>query len=139
MNVNKDKSRNKQAVRNPPAPVAAPGIVTVYCALPNGIAFRLPDGRELSFNGANTPRHMARVLTAGRYGLTTGVAGDDWEWIKKHYGEAAYFTAVPPLLFAEAAPRNGDDHAREVSDDVTTGMEQVDAGASGAQTEPEGR
>lgn len=128
------------------APAAAPGLVTVYCALPNGLSFTLPDGRELTFNGANTPRGMVRVLTAGRYGMTPGIAADDWEWIRKHYGEAAYFTAVPPLLFAEADPRNGDAQAREVLDDVTTGMEQVDVNGSGAggagagtQTEPEGR
>lgn len=123
----------------PAAPVTAPGLVTVYCALPSGISFRLPDGRELTFNGVNSPRGT-RVLTAGHYGITPGVDGEDWAWIAKTYAEAAYFTAQPPLIHAEADPRDGDARAREVSGDAKTGMEQVDVHAEACtQTEPEGR
>ncbi len=135
----KNTNTAPQAPAAPVAPVAAPGLVTVYCALPSGISFSLPGGRTLTLNGANTPRGMVRVLTAGRYGITAGVAESDWEWVKKHYGKAAYFTATPPLLLAEADPRNGDAHARDVSDGVATGMEQVDVHAEGAHTAPEGR
>lgn len=123
----------------PKAPVAAPGIVTVYCALPNGIVFNLPGGRELAINGANTPRGMVAVMTAGRFGITPGVAEKDWEWVKEHYGKCAYFTADPPLLLAEADPRDGDAHARDVSGDVATGMEQANVKEAGGPTSPEGR
>lgn len=119
---------------------ATANTVTVYCALPNGISFPLPDGRQLLCNGVNTPRDAAPVLTAGRYGLTPGVPAEDWKWVRKTYGQAAYFTAQPPLLHAEADPREGDAKAREASGDVVTGMEQVDVHAeNAAQTEPEGR
>lgn len=135
----KKNSTSAAPVAAPSAPVAAPGLVTVYCALPSGITFRLPDGRELTFNGVNSPRG-SRVLTAGRYGITPGVAKDDWEWVARTYAEVAYFTAQPPLLHACADPRDGDARAREVSGDTRTGMEQVDVHAEAAtQTEPEGR
>ena len=93
------------------APVSGSGTtsatVTVYCNMPNGISFRVPDGRKLTFAG----------------------------WIQKTYGKAPYFDAQNPLLFAAASEREGDAIARDFAS-TRHGMEQIDVWENGGRTEP---
>lgn len=137
-----DASPENAQERPMTAPVSGSGTtsatVTVYCNMPNGISFRVPDGRKLTFAGYPVSRLVGaegEALPAGRFGKTRDVASGDWEWIQKTYGKAPYFDAQNPLLFAAASEREGDAIARDF---VSTrhGMEQIDVWENGGRTEP---
>lgn len=118
------------------------GTVTVYCNLPSGISFRLPNGRKLTFAGYPASRLVSgdgTVLPAGQYGKTRNVPLADWEYIQKTYGKAAYFNRDNPLLFAAASAAEGDAQAADQSS-TRHGMEQIDAtDAQQTRTESENK
>ncbi|WP_288715235.1 hypothetical protein [uncultured Bilophila sp.] len=137
-----DASTENAQERPMTAPVSGSGTtsatVTVYCNMPNGISFRVPDGRKLTFAGYPVSRLVGaegEALPAGRFGKTRDVARVDWEWIQKTYGKAPYFDAQNPLLFAAASEREGDAIARDFAS-TRHGMEQIDVWENGGRTEP---
>lgn len=148
---NKDAAPDRQTERDKAAetapeakaaPVSGAGkasaTVTVYCNMPNGLAFRMPDGRKLTFAGYPVSRLVGaegEALPAGKFGKTRDVARKDWEWIEKTYGKVPYFDAENPLLFAAASEREGDVAARDLAS-TRHGMEQIDVWGDGGRTEP---
>lgn len=116
----------------PPDPSTTAGsaspTVTVYCNLPQGLTFRLPDGRTVTFNGYSVSRLVGpdgQALPAGRYGKTRNVRREDWEWIFQTYRDAPYFRAQNPLVFAANTEEEGAAIARDLSS-TRHGREQVD-------------
>lgn len=102
--------------------------VLVYCNLPQGLKFKLPDGRAVIFKGYPVSRLVGpdgQALPAGRYGKTRDVKREDWEWIFKTYRDAPYFSASSPLVFAAVTEAEGDAIARDFSS-TRHGREQID-------------
>lgn len=89
------------------------GTVTVYCNLPSGISFRLPDGRKLTFAGYPAARLVSgdgTALPAGQYGKTRNVPLADWEYIQKTTGKRPISIRIipcclPPPRRLKATPR----------------------------------
>ena len=104
----------------------ATGCVVVYCNLPNGITYKLPDGRTVTFEGYPVSRLVSadgRALAAGKFGVTRNVSVADWEWIVATYGSTALFQNG--LIFAEPDEASGAAHAQELAG-TRHGMEQAD-------------
>lgn len=119
-------------------PLATVTHVVVYCNLPAGLSFRLPDGRKLTFAGYPVSRLVGadgQALRAGKFGKTRNVRVEDWAYIAKTYAACAYLSASNPLLFAAASEAEGDAMARELAE-TRSGLEQVDVRAPGGQTRP---
>ena len=115
--------------------------VTVYCNLPSGVSFDLPDGRRLTFRGYPVSRLVdpdGHALPGGKYRKTPHVRLEDWEWIARTYAEAAYFDPNNPLLFATPDGVDGDAQAKDLAS-TRHGMEQIDVRNREAQTVPEAR
>ncbi len=113
--------------------------VVVRCCLPQDLSFSLPDGRKLTFRGAPVSRLVGmdgNYLRGGAYGETRNVARDDWEYVKKTYGDARYFRATPPLLFAEDTAASAEDRAVE-QNEARHGREQIDVWQGQSGTQPE--
>lgn len=112
--------------------------VVVYCNLPSGLSFRLPDGRKLTFQGYPVSRLVGadgQALPAGKFGKTRNVRIEDWEYIARTYAGCGYFQRTNPLLFAHPSEAEGDVIARELGE-TRSGLEQVDVRAAGGQTSP---
>lgn len=112
--------------------------VVVYCNLPSGLSFRLPDGRKLTFQGYPVSRLVGadgQALPAGKFGKTRNVRVEDWEYIARTYAGCGYFQRTNPLLFAHPSEAEGDVIARELGE-TRSGLEQVDVRAAGGQTSP---
>lgn len=98
----------------------------VYCKIPAGMTFPLPDGRKIKLAGLPLARIMDSAgfpLPGSGYGKTT-VAADDWLYIRKTWGSLPAFKASNPVIFARAVGTAGDDQALEQAS-VTTGFEQI--------------
>lgn len=109
---------------------------SVFIALnhPQGIAFKMPNGRRVEIKG-NTAHLRGKekgVLPVGAYGLTQ-VGRDDWEFIQETYGGMAIFKNG--LIFSadrkadaadEAEERAETRHGREPVDVETTNTEPAD-------------
>ena len=112
----------------------ATGCVIVYCNLPCGITYTLPDGRTLTVAGYPVSRLVSadgRALPAGRFGVTRNVAAADWEWVAATYGNTALFQNG--LIFAEPDGASGMAHAKELAG-TRHGMEQADVWNRAADT-----
>lgn len=91
--------------------------VKVFCKLPHGIRYMLPDGRVVRLVGAlgdeRSPLQVAgmpgRDSVAG-FGVTT-VSADDWEQITKDHGKSA--AHVNGLVFAAKDDKSGASQARD--------------------------
>jgi hypothetical protein len=98
----------------------------VYVALnhPQGILFSLPDKRAVLIEGNATHlRGLEKgVLPVGGYGLTE-VAADDWDYIKKTYGQMRIFQTG--LIFAQNRRDLAMDQAGEMKA-MRHGREPVD-------------
>lgn len=102
--------------------------VAVFCNMPNGISFRLPDGRKLTFKGYPVSRLVGpdgEALPAGRFGVTPNVLAEDWAYIQARYGQCSYFDPANPLLFAAASVAEGQAIARDLRS-TRHGLEQID-------------
>lgn len=113
----------------------------VYCKLPAGMTFPMPDGRMVKLSGVPVSRLMDSAglpLPGSGYGKTT-VTADDWLYIRKTWGKLPVFRDANPVIFARAVGTGGDDKAVEQAE-VTTGFEQVQVSgkgkAKGLKTEP---
>lgn len=106
---------------------ASPTVV-VYCNLPQGLRFTLPDGHAITFAGCPVSRLVGpdgNALPGGKYGKTRDVPRADWEWIYAAYQDAPYLSAHNPLLFAANSESEGDAIARDLSS-TRHGREQID-------------
>lgn len=117
--------------------------VTVFCNMPSGISFRMPDGRKVVFKGYPVSRLVGpegEALPAGKYGTTRNVLVGDWDYIRAHYSQCSYFDPENPLLFAADAGAKGAAEGEAAARDLHTtrhGMEQVDVQNSQAvKTQP---
>lgn len=113
----------------------------VYCKLPAGMTFPMPDGRMVKLSGVPVSRLMDSAglpLPGSGYGKTT-LTADDWQYIRKTWGKLPAFRAANPVIFARAVGAGGDDQSTEQAE-VTTGFEQVQVSgkskARGLKTEP---
>lgn len=129
----KTKSTKAEAVtETAPAPVVQSmdsGSITVALNQPQGIVFRLfKDGSEYKrVHIEGNAAHLAGAFTAsplprGGYGLTT-IAADDWQEIKKQYGELPIFKNG--LIFAASSVQNASAQAKEQAE-IKSGFEPVD-------------
>ena len=107
--------------------------VKVYCKLPNGIRYVMPDGREVRLVGMYGDERSELQVTdmPGRhavmgFGVTT-VDGDDWEQIVKDHGKSA--AHVNEFIFAAKDDKSGEAQARE-GEDEKTGFEGYDPNAN---------
>lgn len=140
------KADATQEIRNGGASSAVPGTENVeafdvYCKIPAGMTFPLPDGRKIKLAGLPLAQLMdsqGRPLPGSGYGKTT-VAADDWLYIRKTWGSLPAFRSANPVIFARAVGKGGDDQAVEQAG-VTTGFEQIKVDgkdkAKGLKTEP---
>lgn len=113
----------------------------VYCKIPAGMTFPLPDGRKVKLSGVPLAQLMdsqGRPLPGSGYGKTT-VAVDDWLYIRKTWGSLPAFRSANPVIFARAVGKGGEDQAVEQAG-VTSGFEQIKVDgkdkAKGLKTEP---
>ena len=113
----------------------------VYCKIPAGMAFPMPDGRKIKLSGVPLAQLMdsqGRPLPGSGYGKIT-VAADDWLYIRKTWGSLPAFRSANPVIFARAVGKGGDEQAREQAG-VTSGFEQINVygkdKAKGLKTEP---
>lgn len=99
------------------------GVYVVYCKLPCGYSFPMPDGRKVVLNGSNHKNADDQPLTIVGYGRTE-VAVADWEWIAGTYAALKVFDENNPIIFAAEDKASGDAMAKEVGPSVKNGMEQ---------------
>lgn len=107
--------------------------VKVYCKLPHGIRYTMPDGREVRLIGMYGDERSDLQVTdmPGRnsvmgFGVTT-VDADDWEQIVKDHGKSA--AHVNGFIFAAKDDKSGEAQARE-GEDEKTGFEGYDPNAN---------
>ncbi|MCA7902864.1 hypothetical protein LGM39_26185 [Burkholderia cepacia] len=103
--------------------------VKVYCKLPNGMQYILPDGRRVRLIGMYGDERSPLQVSGlpGRdsfmgFGVTT-VDADDWEQIVKDHGKSA--AHVNGLIFSAKDERSGGSEARE-KEGEKTGLEPYD-------------
>lgn len=91
---------------------------------PQGIKFNLPNKRSIIINGNATHLrgNRAPILPQGGYGMTT-INKDDWEYIKKTYGNMNIFKSG--LIFANADAASAESQAKEY-DEIKSGFEPID-------------
>ena len=98
----------------------------VFCKIPAGMSFPMPDGRRIKLAGVPLSRLMdsqGMALPESGYGKTR-LAKEDWEYIRKTWKGHPAFRPGNPVIFARAAGKAGDDQAAEQAE-VKTGLEQV--------------
>lgn len=104
--------------------------VTVYCKLPHGIIYELPNGKKVRLVGmygdVRSPLQVSGL--AGRdsimgFGVTRNVDAADWEQIVKEHGDS--LSHANGLIFAKADDKSGTAAARE-REKEKTGFEPYD-------------
>jgi hypothetical protein len=115
--------------------------VKVYCKLPSGIQYDLPDGRRIRFVGmygdVRSPLQVSGM--PGRdsvmgFGVTM-VDSDDWEQIVKDHGKS--LAHVNALIFAAKDDKSGTSEARE-KEGEKSGFEPYDPAAHPEDKSPDG-
>lgn len=103
--------------------------VKVYCKLPNGIRYDLPDGRRVRLVGMYGDERSPLQVSGlqGRdsvlgFGVTT-IDAEDWDQILKDHGKSD--AHVNGLIFAAKDDRSGTSEARE-KEGEKTGLEPYD-------------
>ncbi|GMG89661.1 hypothetical protein Cmtc_08810 [Cupriavidus sp. TKC] len=106
--------------------------VKVFCKLPHGIRYTLPDGREVRLVGMYGDERSALQVAgmAGRdsvagFGVTL-VNAEDWEQIVKDHGKSA--AHLNEFIFAAKDDRSGQAQATELEPEKT-GFEPYDPNA----------
>jgi hypothetical protein len=96
----------------------ASGTVTVYCKLPHGIIYDLPNGKRVRLVGmyGDTRSPLQVSGLAGRdavmgFGVTRNVDAADWEKIVEDHGDS--LSHANGLIFAKADEKSGTAAARE--------------------------
>lgn len=91
--------------------------VKVYCKLPNGIQYALPDGRRVRLQGFYGDQRSPLQVSGlpGRdtflgFGQTM-VDAEDWDWIVKTHGDS--LAHKNGHIFAAADEKSGQSEARE--------------------------
>lgn len=115
--------------------------VKVYCKLPHGIRYTLPDGREVRLVGLYGDERSelqvagmpGRDSVAG-FGVTT-VDADDWAQIAKVHGDSA--AHANGFIFAAKDDKSGESQAKEQSAEKT-GFEPYDPTAHPEDKSPDG-
>ncbi|WP_186181709.1 hypothetical protein [Burkholderia gladioli] len=107
--------------------------VKVYCKLPHGIAYQMPDGRTVTlvgFYGARradgSPSGVPGTDTFLGFGVTT-VDAEDWAKIVELHGKSA--AHVNGFVFAEKDDKSSEAKARE-NETEKTGFEPYDPNAA---------
>ena len=115
--------KNSTAKKSIPIPVENDDTVCVALNRPNGIYFRMPDGRkvELNGNGHSLAGRNKGVLPVGTYGLTL-IKREDWDHILKNFGGMKLFKNG--LCFA-ADKRDDAEKEAESRNDLRNGLEPV--------------
>lgn len=115
--------------------------VKVYCKLPHGIRYTMPDGREVRLVGALGDERSA-LQVAGMPGRdsvaghgVTPVAAEDWEQIVKDHGKSA--AHVNGFIFSAKTDKSGAAEAREKAAEKT-GFEPYDPAAHPEDTSKDG-
>lgn len=120
-----EKPATNTAEQRKPAglPVDMDDTVCVALNRPNGVYFRMPDGRRVELNGNGQPLigRDKGILPVGAYGLTI-IKAEDWEYILKHYGGMKLFTNG--LCFATGNKEDSQEEA-ESRADLRNGLEPV--------------
>jgi hypothetical protein len=107
--------------------------VTVFCKLPHGIVYDLPNGTSVRLVGmygdVRSPLQVSGL--AGRdsiagFGVTRNVSAEDWEQIVKDHGKS--LAHAKGLVFAKADDKSGASAARE-REKEKTGFEPYDPNA----------
>jgi len=99
----------------------------VFCKIPAGMTFPMPDGRRIKLSGVPVSRLMdsgGNPLPGSGYGVTR-VAADDWDYIKTTWKSHPSFRSDNPIIFARPLGEGGEEQAAEQAE-VTTGFEQVE-------------
>lgn len=106
--------------------------LTVFCKLPHGIRYTLPNGEELRIVGAlgdeRSPLQVSgmpgRDSVAG-FGVTRNVDPDAWAWIVEQHGDS--LAHKNELIFAKDAndQKSAIAEAKEKTDEKT-GFEPID-------------
>lgn len=125
-----NKATDKAADRKPSAAATSGATVTVYCKLPHGIRYNLPNGEELRLVGAlGDERSQLQVSglpgrdSVAGFGVTKNVSAEAWEWVVGKYGkDTAHRNG---LIFAQEKEKSGNAEASEKADEKT-GFEPID-------------
>lgn len=102
-------------------------VYEVFCKIPAGMTFALPDGRKIKVEGAPVSSIMdsaGRRIPGSGYAKTPLAAGD-WEYIKKTWGGMKCFNGPSPAIYARPFGKGGEAQARELAE-AKSGFEQVD-------------
>lgn len=118
--------------QTPPAESAVKKVskpVKVFCKLPSGIKYDLPDGRRVRFVGMYGDQRsdlqvsgLPGLQSVMGFGVTT-IEADDWAQIVKDHGKS--LAHVNGLIFAAKDDRSGLSEARE-KEGEKTGLEPYD-------------
>lgn len=121
-----------QSAEKPTAGKKVSKPITVYCKLPHGIRYPLPDGSELRLVGAlgneRSPLQVSgmpgRDSVAG-FGVTRNVNADAWAWVVENHGDS--LAHKNGLVFSKDAgdEKSGAAEAKEKSKEIT-GFEPID-------------
>lgn len=98
--------------------------VVVCLKHPQGIKFKLPNDTSvvIAGNAMHLRGHKAPVLPSGGFGMTT-ILKEDWEYIKKTYGNMQIFKTG--LIFANADTASAESQANE-HNEIKSGFEPID-------------
>lgn len=97
--------------------------VKVFCKLPHGIRYPMPDGRTVRLVGMYGDERSDLQVTdmPGRHAVmghgVTIVASEDWDWITKSHGES--LAHKNGFIFAAKDDRSGESQAREMVGEKT--------------------
>lgn len=115
--------------------------VKVYCKLPHGIRYPMPDGRQVRLIGMYGDERSELQVTdlPGRgsvagFGVST-VDADDWEQIVKDHGKSA--AHINGFVFAAKDEKSGAAEASE-KEDERTGFEGYDPTIHPEDKSPDG-
>lgn len=115
--------------------------VRVFCKLPHGIRYVMPDGREVRLVGMYGDERSDLQVTdmPGRHAVmgfgVTLVNAEDWEQIVKDHGKSA--AHVNGFIFASKDEKSGESEARE-KEDEKTGFEGYDPSKHPEDKSPDG-
>lgn len=115
--------------------------VKVYCKLPHGIRYPMPDGRVVRLVGMYGDERSDLQVTdmPGRHAVmgfgVTPVDADDWEQIVKDHGKSA--AHVNGFIFAAKDEKSGESQAREAENEKT-GFEGYDSTQHPEDKSPDG-
>lgn len=106
--------------------------ITVYCKLPHGIRYNLPDGSTLRLIGSlgeeRSPLQVSgmpgRDSVAG-FGVTKNVDAEAWAWVSEHYGDSAAHKNGHVFAQESNDAKSGAAEASEKADEKT-GFEPID-------------